>query len=113
MCAKVAKVMMRRRITIHSISKRIVMVDRATREFDVWCKDCGKAVRMVTVEQAAAIVEISPRAIYQAIEAGELHFLELPTLFVCGDSLGSRFGAARQLVEDLEAITGLSKTKRG
>lgn len=93
MCTNLAKVMIRRRITIHSISNRVVMVDRATREFDAWCKDCGKAVRMVTADQASAIVQISPRAIFRAIEAGELHFLELPTLLVCCDSLCSRFGA--------------------
>ena len=89
------------------------MVNRATREFNEWCKDCRKTVQMVTADQAAAIVQISSRAIYRAIEDGELHFLEMPTLFVCRDSLCSRFGASRQLVEDSEAITGLSKTKRG
>ena len=71
------------------------MVNRATREINAWCKDCGKAVRMVTADQAAAIVQMNPRAIYRAIEAGELHFLELQTLFVCRDSLCSRFGASR------------------
>jgi len=86
------------------------MVKGATRDLDAWCKECGRAVRMVTADQAAAMVEISPRAIYRAIENREVHFVELPTLFVCGDSLCARFGAARQLVEDSEVITGPFKT---
>lgn len=90
---------MRRRITIHSTKSRLLTVKGAAQEFSGWCEDCGKVVRMVSPDEAAAIAQASPRAIYRAIEAGEIHFLELPTLFVCRDSLFSRFYDLRERVE--------------
>jgi hypothetical protein len=51
------------------------------------CEMCGKEVEMVTPEEAAAIIQISSRAIYRAIEAGDVHFIEAPQVFMCRNSL--------------------------
>jgi len=50
---------------------------------------------MVAPDEAVAIAQISSRAIYCAIGAGEIHFLERPTLLVCRDSLLARFDNPR------------------
>lgn len=60
---------------------------------------------MVTPEDAAVIVPVSCRAIYRAIEAGELHFIEMPTLFLCLDSLLARFNNSRELSDSAKPTT--------
>jgi len=53
---------------------------------DFWCEECAAVVPMVTPEHAAQLCSTTPRAIYQRVETGELHFMETPQgdLFVCG-----------------------------
>ena len=97
--------LMKRRITIHSTKSRIVTIRGATKEFNAWCEDCGKIVRMLPPEEAAAIWQVSSRALYRAIEAGELHFLELPTLFICGDSLQALLNNADELSDSAKPTT--------
>ena len=46
---------------------------------------------MVVPDEAAALVQVSPRAIYRLIEAEEIHFLEAPQVFVCLDSVRDFF----------------------
>lgn len=53
----------------------------------IWCDGCGREVRMFSPEEAAVIVRTTRRKIYQAVEAGQIHFVELPKdlLLVCLD----------------------------
>jgi len=55
----------------------------------LWCPACGSDVRMVTPNQAAAIVRSSVRAVNRSVEAGRVHFVETAEgrLFVCVNSL--------------------------
>ena len=99
-----SKAMMKRRITIHSTKSRIVTIRGASKEFTTWCKECGKVVRMLPPEEVAAIAQVSSRAIYRAIEAGELHFVELPTLFICCDSLQALLNNADELPDNIKPI---------
>ena len=78
----------------HSIGLTIektetLIVRRRRRIAFVWCDGCGRKVEMFAPEEAAIIARTSPRKIYQAIEAGRIHFIELPEglLLVCVDSL--------------------------
>jgi hypothetical protein len=84
-------VIIKRRITIHSTKSRVVMVKGATKEFTVWCEDCGKVVRMVAPEEAASLVQVDSRVLYRDIGAGEIHFLEGAVLLICCNSLLARF----------------------
>lgn len=54
-----------------------------------WCGECGEQVRMIRPDEAAIVAAITPRTIYQWIEAGNLHYSEEPTgaLLVCFNSL--------------------------
>ena len=54
-----------------------------------WCSECGEGARMVTVDEAAAITEVSARTIYHRVEDGRAHFSETADgqLFICLNSL--------------------------
>lgn len=54
------------------------------------CATCEAQTRMVTVDEAANICGVSARTIYRRVEAGELHWTEMPEgrLLVCSNSLG-------------------------
>ena len=70
----------------------MIIVRRRRLVIVAWCAACGRETEMFSPEEAAVIVETSPRKIYQKIEAGEIHFVEQPEdfLLVCSDSLLSR-----------------------
>ncbi len=56
-----------------------------------FCETCHSNAPMLTVTEAAQFAGMSSRAIFQLIEAGQLHFRETATdlLFVCFDSLSA------------------------
>lgn len=66
-----------------------LLLGRSTNVTQVWCAGCDAMVRMVTVDEAAAVAGTSARAIYRATERGAIHFSETPagSLRVCVDSL--------------------------
>jgi hypothetical protein len=75
------------------IEKSETLVIRRRRPVVVaWCAACGRETEMFSPEEAAGLAKTSPRKIYQAIEAGEIHFVEQPEdfLVVCSESLLSR-----------------------
>ena len=59
-----------------------------------WCRLCSRGVEMVTPEEMAALMGVSPRQIYRQIEEGRVHFVEEPdtVLLVCQTSFFSVFG---------------------
>ena len=95
----------KRRITIHSTKSRVLMVKGTTKEFNVWCEDCGKIVRIVTPEEAAALVQVDSRIIYRDIGAGEIHFLEGTVLLICCNSLLARFADSYESGEGVKPTT--------
>jgi excisionase family DNA binding protein len=53
-----------------------------------WCPGCVANVRMITPEQAAALMNVSSRTIYQLIESGGVHFIEQRgQMLICAESL--------------------------
>jgi len=76
----------RTEITIET-SRRLV-VRRSGDWQTAWCERCVAEVQMFTPQEAAALMNVSSRSIYQWIERGGVHFLEQPGgLLVCADSL--------------------------
>ena len=53
------------------------------------CAECGAQAQMTTANEAAILAGVSPRAIYQLIEARKLHFVEMPdgVVLICPNSL--------------------------
>ena len=70
---------------------RILTIRRGSRSRLAWCEECGEQARMVTADEAAILAGVSPRAVYQLIEARELHFTESHNrvVFICLNSLGN------------------------
>lgn len=66
-----------------------LIVRRRRRIIFAWCAGCGREMEMLAPEEAAGIFKTSTRRIYKAIEAGQIHFVELPEdfLLVCLESL--------------------------
>ena len=63
-----------------------------------WCHVCGDQVGMVTTQQAAVMIGVSSRTIYQRVESGQIHFADTPEglLLVCVKSL-SEMDSKRRL----------------
>ncbi|PYS70052.1 MAG: hypothetical protein DMF69_14875 [Acidobacteria bacterium] len=68
-------------------TERRLVVHQPEHVEHIVCSSCNEL--MVTTEQAAIILDLSHRAIYQLVENGTAHFAETDTgvLFVCPNSL--------------------------
>ncbi len=56
---------------------------------ELHCNECGRVVRMLLPEEAAALSGASLRAVFRRIEKGELHFAESAggQVYVCAISI--------------------------
>ena len=81
----------KKRTEITMETDQVTVIYRPRDFVRAWCEGCAEEVGMVTAEQAAAISGIGPRAIYQAVEADALHFVETAdrVLFICPKSLNA------------------------
>jgi RNA polymerase sigma factor (sigma-70 family) len=68
---------------------RTFIVRRRPNLTQEWCAGCGATVGFASPEDAAQLAGSSAREIYRAVEAGQLHFIEVGDrlLRVCLDSL--------------------------
>jgi len=76
--------------TIAKIETHNVTVMRtAGTPVNLWCEACSTTTQMVTPERAAEMLKTNPRAIYQQVEKGEVHFVETGggELLICCSSL--------------------------
>ena len=81
---------MRRRTEITVETERIVVIRRAREQsVTVWCVECGAESLMLTVSEAAVLLEVSAMTIFRWAEAGHLHWVEMPdsALLICQNSL--------------------------
>jgi hypothetical protein len=62
------------RITVET--ERLLVISRSKTSFEGWCNQCEARVKLMGLEEAAAIAGASQRAIFRWAEAGEIHFLE-------------------------------------
>ena len=64
-----------------------------------WCLECRSEALMVTPQEAAAIAQVTVRAVNQRVESGTVHFLEttLGQLLVCVNSLSEPRAATAKL----------------
>lgn len=80
----------RKRTEVIIDSETLLVVRHGGGALRTWCEGCGAERLMLTPRDAAALSGVTTRLIYARVEAGALHFKELPdgTLLVCGHSLG-------------------------
>ena len=89
--------MKKSRRTKVTIEREHLLVIRRQRQAEGWCQTCCAEVRMIGVEEAAALTGISQRAIFRRIEGNHLHFSETPrgALLICLNSLLEEAGRAK------------------
>jgi hypothetical protein len=87
-----AKQTARRRITIET--ERTLIFRNRNDLRAAWCAECGAEVHLATVEAAAHAAGKSELFVYQFIESGKLHFIEMNDrrIWVCLNSLRQQFG---------------------
>lgn len=85
----------KRRTEIIIETERIIVVPSPT--IPLWCNACSRQVEMVTPEQAAALVNVTPRTVYRWVEAQLLHFIEESDgrLLICRNSLFGQIGESK------------------
>jgi hypothetical protein len=68
--------MKKRTATITVETERLLVICRPQASFDGWCGECQAEVKLISLEEAAAIAGASQRMIFRWAEAGEIHFTE-------------------------------------
>ncbi len=78
----------RKRTKITIETERLLIVSRHHGAID-WCGVCNQRVRMISVDEAAALARLSSRTIYRWVEAERIHFIETTDglLRICSNSL--------------------------
>ncbi|HEX4950670.1 MAG TPA: helix-turn-helix domain-containing protein [Blastocatellia bacterium] len=79
----------KRRTEIIVETERVIVVPPQTRPIHLWCQECCAQVEMLTPEQAAQLIQVTPRVIYRWIESQLLHFREEPDgqVLICHNAL--------------------------
>ena len=79
----------RKRTEIVVERDQILFIRRLDNRIAQWCAQCSDPAQMVSVDEAAAIVGLTARAMYQKVEMGQVHFTETRDglLLVCLNSI--------------------------
>jgi excisionase family DNA binding protein len=79
----------KRRTEITVETKEVIVLRLRTSSVRAWCEPCAEQVKMITVDEAAAVAEVTARTIYRWVETQRVHFTETPDgqLFICFNSL--------------------------
>jgi excisionase family DNA binding protein len=79
---------MAKRTEIRIETRRRLVIRRSSVCQKSWCERCSAEVQMITPTEAAALMNVSSRSIYQWIEEGTVHFIEgIGVMLVCVESL--------------------------
>jgi len=94
---KIFRIKKKREITVET-TQQFVISSRPQGPAGNWCHVCGDQVGMVSTEQAAVMIGVSSRTIYQCVESGQIHFADTPEglLLICLKSL-SEMDSKRRL----------------
>lgn len=98
-----------KRTTKLTIESERVMVVRTRRvASQEWCAECGEIVPLVTATEGAALLRVSPPAVYRMVEAQKLHFTRTDedVLLICFNSLSRRLSPRAN-----ETVRSISKRK--
>jgi len=57
-------------------TERLLVIRRSQSSFEGWCSHCQADVKLIGLEEAAAIAGAGQREIFRWAEAGEIHFTE-------------------------------------
>ncbi len=108
--------MKKRRVEVMIETHRTWIISAPGLPAPAWCAECGRTVRLLTIDEAARLVCQTTRNIFRMVESRQLHYRETPTgrLLVCLDSVLALAGAAEPAApcvpEILAALEGESGT---
>lgn len=87
----------KRRTEIIVETERIIITSPPSTSVYRWCEDCSAQVEMLPPEQAAILIQVTPRVVYRWVEAQLLHFIEDPDgrVLICRNSLYGQNGESR------------------
>jgi hypothetical protein len=79
-----------------TIEKERLLVINNRRSLEKWCEFCRAEVKMIDINQAAAIAVTSQLEIFRLVENCSLHFAETAegALLICLESLSQNFFGA-------------------
>lgn len=79
----------KRRTEIIVETERLIITSPPATSFHLWCEACSARVEMMPPEQAATLIQVTPRVVYRWVEAQLLHFIEEPDgrVLICRNSL--------------------------
>lgn len=66
----------RKRTAILIEEEKFLKITLRSHQSLAWCKGCGEQVKIITLEEAAEIIRVTPRAIYDLIVREVIHVLE-------------------------------------
>lgn len=78
---------MKQRAEVIFEKEETVLLRQSSAVTNAFCHGCRFLTLMATPEAIAIIANISEREIFRLIEAGEVHFIEGPKVYVCMNSL--------------------------
>jgi hypothetical protein len=69
--------------------EQVLVIRRLDDRQPRWCAECAEQAQMLSVDEGAALAQVSARAVYRWVESGQLHFVETEdgSLLVCINSL--------------------------
>ena len=79
---------MKKRIEVTIETERLLIASNR-KVATIWCDACSRLVKMISVDEAAALTGQTERTIYGWVESGRLHFSETPEgrLRICLNSI--------------------------
>jgi hypothetical protein len=78
-----------RRTGIIVETERLIVIPHAPTSAQMWCHYCSARVEIITPEQAATLLQVTPRVVYRWVEVQLLHFTEESDgrVLICRDSI--------------------------
>lgn len=64
-----------------------IALNNSGQNFEAFCSECRKMVKMTTPKGCAILRKISEREIFRLIEAKQIHFIENNDIWICLDSV--------------------------
>lgn len=82
----------RRRKETLRITHELVRIRGPREAVTGWCKQCSNETKLLPPEDVAILTGISTRQIYQRLEIGQVHFIELSkgSLLICMNSIAEQ-----------------------
>ncbi len=77
-----------------------IELDAREAEFEAFCTECRRMVRMTTPKMCARLKKISEREIFRLIEARRIHFVENGDIRICLESVEEALGKEVREVEE-------------